>query len=181
MIKFVFMTRRVDGTSFEAFVEHHRDHHAPLFTSIPEAARYVRKYTVSHPVPADGYPKPAYDGPTKIWFASWADHDAFFASTDYRKLVHPEEARFIDLASVEVLVTQGDDSGLRPGSIARAGNRRCRRSPNVRLAAPSGSGVHSSPRVRLPARHVSRPPSRLTASRPCARRRQTALCARCPT
>ncbi|GAA4715770.1 hypothetical protein APR04_004985 [Promicromonospora umidemergens] len=35
-----------------------------------------------------------------------ADHDAFFASTNYRELVHPDEARFIDLASVEVLVTE---------------------------------------------------------------------------
>lgn len=106
MIKFVFMIRRVDRMSFEAFVEHHRDQHAPLFISIPEAARYVRKYTVSHPVPADGYPKPAYDGLTEIWFASWADHDAFFASKNYQELVHPDEARFIDMTSVEVLVTE---------------------------------------------------------------------------
>ena len=106
MIKFVFMIRRLDGMSFEAFVEHHRDHHAPLFTSIPEAARYVRKYTVSHPVPADGYPEPTYDGLTEIWFASWAEHDAFFASTNYQELVHPDEARFIDMTSVEVLVAE---------------------------------------------------------------------------
>ena len=103
---------------------------------------------MSHPVLADGYPKPTDDGLTKIWFASWADHDAFFASTNYRELVLPEEARFIDLASVEVLVTQGDDSGLRPdpspapGTSAVAGLRTSRllRHPDLAFTAPRASG-----------------------------------------
>ncbi|MFB9930234.1 EthD domain-containing protein [Amycolatopsis halotolerans] len=42
MIKFVYLINRVNGMSFEEFVEYHRDRHAPLFTSIPEAHRYVR-------------------------------------------------------------------------------------------------------------------------------------------
>ncbi|WP_241968204.1 EthD domain-containing protein [Streptomyces sp. ICBB 8177] len=74
--------------SYERFVEHHRDRHAPLFTSIPEAQRYVRKYTVSHPVPAENYPPRAYDG-LEIWFEAWADHDAFFASENYRTAGQP--------------------------------------------------------------------------------------------
>ncbi|GGP79413.1 EthD domain-containing protein [Saccharothrix coeruleofusca] len=106
MIKFAFLINRVDGMSFEEFVDHHRNRHAPLFTSIPEARRYVRKYTVSHPVPAAAYPAPAYDGLTEIWFENWADHDAFFASENYRERVSPDEGRFIDLASVRVLVTE---------------------------------------------------------------------------
>ncbi|MBT2412353.1 EthD family reductase [Streptomyces sp. ISL-12] len=108
MIKFAFLINRAEGMSFESFVEHHRARHAPLFTSIPEARRYVRKYTVSHPVPAPAgnYPAPAYDGLTEIWFENWADHDAFFASANYRERVHPDEANFIDLASVAVMVTE---------------------------------------------------------------------------
>lgn len=106
MIKFVYLTHRVDGMSFEAFVTHHRERHAPLFTSIPEAARYVRRYTVSHPVPAASYPAPAFDGLTEIWFDSWADHDAFFASANYRELVNPDEVTFIDPASVRTMVTE---------------------------------------------------------------------------
>lgn len=106
MIKFAFMINRMDGMTFEEFVEHHRDRHAPLFTSIPEAGKYVKKYTVSHPVPAEGYPSPAYDGLTEIWFESWADHDAFFASENYKKLVNPDESRFIDMNSVAVMVTE---------------------------------------------------------------------------
>lgn len=66
MIKFVYMINRVKGMSFDAFVDYHRSNHAPLFTSIPEAKQYVRKYTVSHPVAAVNYPAPAYDGLTEI-------------------------------------------------------------------------------------------------------------------
>ncbi|CAL9509313.1 hypothetical protein SUDANB145_03584 [Streptomyces sp. enrichment culture] len=51
-------------------------------------------------------PAPAYDGLTEIWFENWADHDAFFASANYRERVHPDEANFIDLASVAVMVTE---------------------------------------------------------------------------
>ncbi|MEV0848925.1 EthD domain-containing protein [Streptomyces sp. NPDC049954] len=106
MIKFAFMINRVDGMSFEEFVEYHRNRHAPLFTSIPEARQYVKKYTVSHAVPAEGYPSPAYDGLTEIWFESWADHNAFFASKNYEECVHPDESRFIDMNSVAVMVTE---------------------------------------------------------------------------
>lgn len=106
MIKFVYLIKRVEGMSIEEFVTHHRERHAPLFTSIPEAQQYVRRYTVSHPVPAASYPAPAYDGLTEIWFETWADHDAFFASENYREVVNPDEATFIDLASVATMVTE---------------------------------------------------------------------------
>ena len=106
MIKFVYMINRIDGMTVEAFVEHHREHHAPLFTSIPEAQQYLKRYTVSHPVPAASYPKPAYDGLTEIWFENWDDHDAFFGSENYKELVHPDEATFIDVASVAIMVTE---------------------------------------------------------------------------
>ncbi|MFC4331777.1 hypothetical protein ACFPC0_29200 [Streptomyces andamanensis] len=37
---------------------------------------------------------------------AWEDHDAFFASENYRTLVNPDEARFIDMGSVAVMVTE---------------------------------------------------------------------------
>lgn len=49
MLKFTFLVRKVDGMSREAFIDYHRNHHAPLFMSIPEAKQYVKKYVVSHP------------------------------------------------------------------------------------------------------------------------------------
>ncbi|WP_037911503.1 EthD domain-containing protein [Actinacidiphila yeochonensis] len=106
MIKFIYMINRVDGMTFEEFVDHHRNHHAPLFTSIPEARQYVKKYTVSHPVPAEGYPSPAYDGVTEIWFENWADHNTFFASKNYKELVNPDESTFIDMNTVAVVVAE---------------------------------------------------------------------------
>lgn len=105
MIKFAYMINRVEGLSLERFIEYHREQHAPLFTSIPEARQYVKRYTVSHPVPAPQYPSPAYDGLTEIWFENWADHDAFFASANYKNLVNPDEAKFIDPSSVGIMVT----------------------------------------------------------------------------
>ncbi|GAA0979063.1 MULTISPECIES: EthD domain-containing protein [Nocardiopsidaceae] len=106
MIKFVYLVNRVEGMEIDEFVDHHRNRHAPLFTSIPEALRYVKKYAVSHPVSAEGYPEPAYDGLTEIWFENWADHDAFFASENYRSKVNPDEAVFIDQKSIGVMVTE---------------------------------------------------------------------------
>ncbi|WP_253194967.1 EthD domain-containing protein [Streptomyces sp. MP131-18] len=106
VLKLAFMINRIDGMTSEEFVDHHRNRHAPLFTSIPEARQYVKRYAVSHPIPAEGYPGPAYDGLTEIWFESWADHDAFFASDNYRELVHPDESKFIDMNSVAVMVTE---------------------------------------------------------------------------
>ena len=106
MIKCAYLINRVPTMSVEAFVDHHRNTHAPLFTSIPEAARYVRRYTVSHPVPAPNYPLPAYDGLTEIWFDSWEDHDAFFASQNYLEKVKPDESTFIDFPTVGIMVTE---------------------------------------------------------------------------
>ncbi len=67
----------------------------------------MKKDTVSHPVPAESYPSPAYDGLTEIWFESWADHDAFFAPENYEELVNPDESKFIDMNSVAAMVTEG--------------------------------------------------------------------------
>lgn len=106
MIKFVYLINRVEGMSVEEFVAHHREHHAPLFASIPETQRYIRRYAVSHPVAAASYPAPAHDGMTEIWFETWEDHDAFFASKNYREVVNPDEATFIDPTSIATMVTE---------------------------------------------------------------------------
>lgn len=106
MIKFAYLINRVTGMSVEDFVNHHRNKHAPLLTSIPEAKRYVRKYTVSHPISAPTYPAPAYDGLTEIWFDSWEDHDAFFTSKNYLETVKPDEPTFIDFSTVGIMVTE---------------------------------------------------------------------------
>jgi len=94
MIKFAYMINRLDGMRIEDFVDHHRNKHAPLFKSIPEARLYVRRYAVSHPVAAPNLPAPAYDGLTEIWFDSLADYEAFFTSKNYLEIVKPDETWF---------------------------------------------------------------------------------------
>jgi hypothetical protein len=59
---------------------------------------------VSHPIPAEAYPAPAYDGLTEIWFDDWADHDAFFSSDNYKTLVQPDEANLVRKGSTIVMV-----------------------------------------------------------------------------
>ncbi len=106
MIKFAYMINRIKGMGFEEFVAYHKGHHGPLFASIPECGEHVRRYTVSHPVAAGGYPAPAFDGLTEIWFDDWAAHDAFFTSRNYKETVNPDELKFIDTASVAIMVTE---------------------------------------------------------------------------
>jgi len=106
MIKLAFALKRAPGLTQEQFVDHHRNRHAPLFTSIPETQQYVRKYVVSHPILAPSYPPPSFDGLTEIWFDSWQDHDAFFSSDNYKTRVQPDEPTFIDLANSVSLVTE---------------------------------------------------------------------------
>ncbi len=106
MIKFVYLVKRAAHLTFEEFVTYHRESHAPLFKSIPEAAKYVRRYTVSHPVPAEQYPAPGWDAVVEICFDSWADHDAFFTSENYRTVVQPDESTFFVHADISVMVTE---------------------------------------------------------------------------
>jgi uncharacterized protein (TIGR02118 family) len=90
----------------DEFVDYHRHRHAPLFASIPESERYVRRYVISHPIPSETYPEPTYDGMTEIWFDSWEDHDSFFASRNYQETVRPDEPNLIQVGASAMLVTE---------------------------------------------------------------------------
>ena len=95
MLKFTFLIARLEGMSREEFIHYHRNIHAPLFMSIPETAKYVRKYVVSHPVDVAGFPPAAYDALTDIYFSSMDDYNSFFASENYKLKVHPDEKNFL--------------------------------------------------------------------------------------
>lgn len=66
MIKFTFLVQKLPGMSLEEFIDYHKNIHVPLFCSIPETERYVRKYVVNHPIVAEGFPKPLYDAVVEI-------------------------------------------------------------------------------------------------------------------
>ncbi|SJN48914.1 EthD domain-containing protein [Sphingobacterium sp. JB170] len=105
MLKFSFLIRRPPEMDLDAFVDYHRNSHAPLFMSIPESEKYVKKYVVSHPNTLEGFPVPAYDGVTDIYFDSMDDFNSFFTSENYKLKVHPDESNFIVLSDVLILIS----------------------------------------------------------------------------
>lgn len=105
MLKFTFLIHRTSGMSKEIFVDYHRNHHAPLFMSIPESGKYVKKYVISHPKVIEGFPEPAYDGITDIYFESMDDFNSFFASENYKMKVRPDESNFIELGNSLILIS----------------------------------------------------------------------------
>lgn len=92
--------------TLEAFVDHHKNKHAPLFSSIPEAPEYVRRYVVSHPVIDRTFPEPPFDAITDIYFDSFKDFHQFFSSENFVKTVQPDHANFFDESKVVMLITR---------------------------------------------------------------------------
>lgn len=90
----------------QEFLDYRRDVHAPLLLSIPETKQYVRKFIVSAPVPAPGYPAPVYDAMVEAWFDSVEDMHTFFQSDNFVNRVDPDHENFLDLSAVVRLVTE---------------------------------------------------------------------------
>jgi uncharacterized protein (TIGR02118 family) len=105
MIKFTFLVNKLPHLSSEEFVDYHKNHHAPLFCSIPEVELYVRKYVVNHPIVAEGFPKPLYDAVVEISFDSFEDFNSFFTSENYLTKVHPDEPTFFDTSNYVAMAT----------------------------------------------------------------------------
>jgi uncharacterized protein (TIGR02118 family) len=105
MIKFTFLVNKLPHLSTEEFVDYHKNHHAPLFCSIPETELYVRKYVVNHPMAAEGFPEPLYDAVVEISFDSFEDFNSFFTSENYLTKVHPDEPTFFDTTNYVAMAT----------------------------------------------------------------------------
>ncbi|MDJ1469296.1 EthD domain-containing protein [Cytophagaceae bacterium DM2B3-1] len=106
MIKLAILLTRRKGMTHQEFVNYRRDIHVPLLLSIPETKQYVRKFVVSVPVPATGYPNPAYDTMIETWFDSVDDMNAFFLSDNFKKKVDPDHSNFLDIPAAVWLVTE---------------------------------------------------------------------------
>ena len=104
MIKFSFLIQKLPELSNQEFVDYHKNIHAPLFSSIPEAQQYVRRYVVSHPIETPGFPKPIYDAVTDIYFDSLDDYHHFFSSENFLKKVNPDHSNFFNESNFVVLV-----------------------------------------------------------------------------
>jgi uncharacterized protein (TIGR02118 family) len=105
MVKMVITFKRRAGMSLDAFKAYRRDVHAPLLFAIPEAAK-IRRFVVSFPVPAPNWPAPNYDALVEAWFENVEDMEALFFSDNFQTKVDPDHAAFIDLSSVQRMISE---------------------------------------------------------------------------
>ena len=106
MIKMTILLRRKAGTSHDDFVAHHRNNHAPLFGSLPEVKKFVRRYVQCHSTgdQLPGLPDNHIDGSTELWFDDLAGLAGVFQSQNYMTTIRPDEEKFLDLHACEFLV-----------------------------------------------------------------------------
>jgi uncharacterized protein (TIGR02118 family) len=101
MVKVVAIVKRRPGMAVEAFQQHWRTTHGDVVAKLPGLRRYVQS-----PTRLAGYRKgePPWDGIAELWFDSM---DALRAlrGTPAQAAVDADEARFIDHASMTILVT----------------------------------------------------------------------------
>jgi len=98
MVKYIICATRKAGLSHEEFSAYWRERHGPLVRSVPEFARYVRKYVQCHlvkgsaPLGSGG----TYDGVAELWFDSVEDLQKAFSEPRYLEIIRPDEQKFVD-------------------------------------------------------------------------------------
>jgi uncharacterized protein (TIGR02118 family) len=111
MVKFIASMRRKPGMRADEFHRYWRDVHAPLVQTVPEFFGHIRKYVQCHAVaPAGGksggFEVADYDGVVELWFDSVEDVEKAFTAPRYLEVIRPDERKFIDLASVKVVIAE---------------------------------------------------------------------------
>ena len=93
--------------SHEDFVKYHKYTHATLFTSVPEVAMYVRRYSQYHSLKENipGLPPPLYDGITEIWFDDVESIGKVFTAKRYLEIVRPDEEKFLSIHDCSFLIS----------------------------------------------------------------------------
>ena len=107
MIKFTIILRRKTDLTHEQFVDHHRNVHAGLFSSLTEVQQNVRRYVQCHSTgdQLPGLPDSKIDGTTELWFDNLEGLAAVFTSPRYMEIIRPDEASFLDLHACEFLIS----------------------------------------------------------------------------
>jgi uncharacterized protein (TIGR02118 family) len=105
LVKMVITFKREKGLSLEEFKTYRRDVHAPLLFAIPEA-RHIRRFVVSFPISASNWPESSYDALVEAWFDSIEDMDKLFFSENFKTKVDPDHVNFIDLPSLERMISE---------------------------------------------------------------------------
>lgn len=107
MVKFTILLKRNPAMTLEQFVDYHRNSHANLFKSLPEARQHVRRYVQQHPVEGGipGMPPRLYDGITELWFDNVEALATLFGSKEYMEKIRPDEEKFLDLPGCQFLLS----------------------------------------------------------------------------
>lgn len=120
MVKAIAFFRRRAGMPVDEFQAYWRTRHPDVVTTLAGVRRYVQ----SHTLPA-AYDKgePAYDGIAEVWFESTAAMHAL-RGTPEMAAVQADEARFIDRATMGMLITEEHvvkDAPAPPGAAKGVG------------------------------------------------------------
>jgi uncharacterized protein (TIGR02118 family) len=111
MVKVITFLKRKAGMPVEEFQSYWRTRHPEVVTRLPGVRRYVQ----SHALPSVyGHEEPFYDGIAEVWAD---DTDALRAMTrsPAHADVQADEARFIDRATMGVIITE--DHVLKDGPV----------------------------------------------------------------
>lgn len=106
MVKLFALLRRNPEMTFDAFVDHWRDHHGPLIAGTPSLARHLVRYE-QHPRhrPDALSGTDGVDGVAVQWFTDISEFEGFIGEPEYAGLVAPDERRFLDIDRVEFVIT----------------------------------------------------------------------------
>lgn len=112
MVKVITFLKRKAGMPVEEFQRYWRERHPDVVTRLPGVRRYVQSHTL---VSAYGAGEPLYDGIAEVWAD---DTDALRAMTrsPSHADVQADEARFIDRATMGVIITE--DHLVKDGPVA---------------------------------------------------------------
>jgi uncharacterized protein (TIGR02118 family) len=112
MVKVITFLKRKDGMPVEEFQSYWRTRHPKVVTRLPGVRRYVQSHTQ---LSAYRVGEPAYDGIAEVWADDTAALRAMTQSP-HHAAVQEDEARFIDRASMGVIITE--DHVLKDGTAA---------------------------------------------------------------
>jgi uncharacterized protein (TIGR02118 family) len=107
MIKLTILMRRRPDTTHGQFVDYYRNHHVPLFASLPEVKQHVRRYVLSvgtsDSVP--GLTPITFDAATDLWFDDLAGIGGVFGSERCMREIQSDGEKFLDFSRCEFLLS----------------------------------------------------------------------------
>lgn len=101
MIKQIFAIKRKPGLSFAEFKKYYLEKHAPLVkSSFPEIRKYLINFALQR-----GKETP-FDAITELYWDDFETLVKIAKSDTYRRVIVPDEDKFIDRQSVQVILTE---------------------------------------------------------------------------